>query len=423
MDLTDYQSEAFLTSRINRPTAKDRVVIVPRRATDSRQVKNSRYAMARRTPAPATPPVKLDDYQREAFGTARIDWRDARKRHIPILGVIGELGSLTTEIKKGLRDGNAYTDGAQNLTEQFGDLLWYIGALASRYELKLQALARQAPVPKVHNSPLHHIYAIVSSVAALVAVAAPLGATLSGPQRRALTGALARVLGATLAAIRREHLELSKVLHLNLSKVTGMFGDDVEKPATCFDQRFPGYERLPRNIAIQFLERERGAGRLEVVIRVNNLNIGDRLTDNAQEDDGYRFHDAFHLAYAAVLGWSPVVRATFRCKRKSDSHVDEVQDGARAAIAEEAVAQTVFNYARGHSMLEGLDRIDHGILKLIQRMVRGLEVSRCALHDWQRAIFVGFTAFRALKQNRGGWLILDAETRSLTYSKDGPVIG
>lgn len=367
--------------------------------------------------------MRLDDYQRKAFDTARIDWRDANKRQIPVLGVIGELGSVATEIKKGLRDGQAYTDGPQNLTEQFGDLLWYIGALASRYDIKLQALADSARSRKTPRSSLHHIYAIVSAAAALVAVAAPLGPKLNGRQRRALVGALERALGATLAALRHERLDLGKVLRINLAKVVGMFGDDVDRPAKCFDQKYPGYERLPRKIAVQFLERERGPGRLEVVIRVNDLNIGDRLTDNAKDDDGYRFHDAFHLAYAAVLGWSPVVRATFRCKRKSDSHIDEVQDGARAAIVEEAVAQTVFNYARGHSMLKGLDRIDHGILKLIQRMVRGLEVSRCELHEWQRAIFVGFKAFRALRENRGGWLILDAETRSLTYSRDGPGAG
>jgi len=276
---------------------------------------------------------------------------------------------------------------------------------------------------KTPHSSLQHIYAIANAAAALVTVAAPLGPTLTGTQRRALAAALGRVLGTTLAAIRHEQLDLSKVLRLNLSKVIEMFGDAVDRPARCFDRKYPDYERLPRSISIQFLERQRGPGRLEVVIRVNNLNIGDRLTDNAKEDDGYRFHDAFHLAYAAVLGWSPVVRATFRCKRKSDPHVDEIQDGARAAIVEEAVAQTVFNYARGHSMLKDLDRIDHAILKLIQRMVRGLEVSRCELHEWQRAIFVGFRAFRALRENRGGWLILDAETRTLTYNKDGPVAG
>jgi len=366
--------------------------------------------------------VNLDQYQRTAFRTARIEWADARKRQIPILGVVGELGSVATEIKKSLRDGAAYTDGKQNLTEQFGDLLWYIGALASRYDMRLEALPA-ARARKTTDSSLGHIYAIAESAALLVTVAAPLGPAITGSQRRALAVALSRVLATTLAAIQHERLDLSKVLRLNLSKVTGMFGDDVDRPARCFDREYPDYERLPRYIPIHFLERQRGSGRLEVVIRANSLNIGDRLTDNAKEDDGYRFHDAFHLAYAAVLGWSPVVRATFRCKRKSNAHVDEVQDGARAAIIEEAVAQTVFNYARGHSMLKSLDRVDHGILKLVQRMVRGLEASQCELHDWQRAILVGFTAFRALREMRGGWLILDAETRSLTYSKDGPLAG
>jgi NTP pyrophosphatase (non-canonical NTP hydrolase) len=367
--------------------------------------------------------VKLDEYQRRAFATARIDWADARKRHIPTFGVIGELGSLTSELKKTLRDGKAYTDGAHNLIEEFGDLLWYVGAIASRHQLDLQILANRSRAGRVPRAAFGHIYAMVSAFAALVAVVPDLGADLAGTQRRQLAHALGVALRATLSAIRHEHLDLSTVLTGNLRKVTGVFGDDAVRPARCFDARFPGYERLPRSIGIQFLERERGPGRLEVVLRVNNLNIGDRLTDNAKKDDGYRFHDAFHLAYTAVLGWSPVVRATFRCKRKSDSNVDEVQDGARAAIVEEAIAQTVFNYARGHSMLEGLDRIDHGILKLIQRMVRGLEVRKCSLHEWQRAIFVGFEAFRALKRNRGGWLILDAETQSLTYSREGPVVG
>ena len=41
--------------------------------------------------------------------------------------------------------------------------------------------------------------------------------------------------------------------------------------------------------------------------------------------DDYRFHDAFHYAYAAILGWSPVTRALFRLKRKSETDVDEGQ--------------------------------------------------------------------------------------------------
>jgi NTP pyrophosphatase (non-canonical NTP hydrolase) len=367
--------------------------------------------------------VNLDQYQTKAFATAQIDWNDARKRHIPTFGVIGELGSLTSELKKTLRDGKAYSDGARNLTEEFGDLLWYLGAIASRHQLPLQSLADSVRSISVPRGAFGHIYAMVSAFAHLVTVVPDLGADLKSGDRRRLARALSRALRAALLAIQRERMSLSSVLTQNIRKVTGVFGPEVTRPARCFDAGFPTYERLPRSLGVQFLERERGPGRLEVVLRTNGMNIGDRLTDNAKDDDGYRFHDAFHLAYAAVLGWSPVVRATFRCKRKSNAHVDEVQDGARAAIVEEAIAQTVFDYARGHSMLEGLDRIDNNILKLIQRMVRGLEVRRCALHEWQRAILIGYEAFRALKRNRGGWLILDAETQSLLYSKEGPVVG
>lgn len=366
--------------------------------------------------------MNLDAYQRKAFATARIDWGNSRTRHIPTFGVIGELGSLTSELKKSLRDGKAYTDGSRNLIEEFGDLLWYVAAIASRHDLRLQELLDSTPAtPRAQHGTFSHIYGMVSAFAKLVALVPDLGADLHSSEKRRLAHLLGQSLRCTLIAIHREQIRLETVLTQNLRKVTGAFGSEVTRPAPCFDAHFPIYEQLPRRTNVQFLERSRGKGRLEVVLRVNEINIGDRLTDNAAKDDGYRFHDAFHLAYTAVLGWSPVVRTTFRCKRKSDSQVDEIQDGARAAIIEEAISQTVFNYARGHSMLEGLDRIDHGILKLIRTMVRGLEVKRCALHEWQRAIFVGFQAFRALKRNRGGWLLLDAEARSLTYSKDGPL--
>lgn len=60
----------------------------------------------------------------------------------------------------------------------------------------------------------------------------------------------------------------------------------------------------------------------------------------------YRFHDVFHLAYAAVLGWSPVLRALLKCKRKSHPWLDENQDGARAILIEEGISTFVFNHAK-----------------------------------------------------------------------------
>ncbi len=71
-------------------------------------------------------------------------------------------------------------------------------------------------------------------------------------------------------------------------------------------------------------------GKSYVIQQCTGINIGDRLTDNRLEPDDYRFHDVFHLAYAAILGWSPVLRALFKVKRKSCPKIDENQDGARA---------------------------------------------------------------------------------------------
>lgn len=367
--------------------------------------------------------MNLADYQRQAFATAKIDWNDPKKRHIPAFGIVGELGSVTSELKKGLRDGKAYTDGHKNLVEEFGDLLWYVGAVATRHDLQLVELATAPRVAGSTRTTYGHVYAMVRSFADVIAAVDAVDAAPSKSRNARLARALSAALQTTLTAMKRERLDVDRVLKANLAKAKSMFGPSSPRPARCFDATYASYERLPRRVTVQFVERSRGSGRVEVVLRVGELNIGDRLTDNAAKDDGYRFHDAFHLGYAAVLGWSPVVRTTFRCKRKSNPSVDEVQDGARAAIVEEAIAQTVFNYARGHSNLVGLDRIDHGLLKLIQRMVRGLEVEKCALHEWQRAIFVGFEAFRQLKQHRGGWLVLDAETQSLAYSREGPVLG
>ena len=369
--------------------------------------------------------MTLDEYQKRAFATARVNWSNREAQAIPLLGIVGELGSVSSEMKKAVRDGKAYTDGPAHLCEEFGDLLWYVAAVASRQGICLGALAKKgATNSDAKPAPFAHIFVLMSAVTALVEAVQSHDQNPSPSRRRKLSSRLSTCLAALILAIRREKLTLSSVMAENLRKGESKFGDSpVDAPAPCFDRGYPTYERLPREMQIQVLERDRGKDRVEVILRSRDMNIGDRLTDNATRDDGYRYHDVFHFAYAAVLGWSPVIRNLLRCKRKSKPEVDESQDGARAGIVEEAIAHTVFQYAEGHSLLRNLKHIDHGITQLICRMVRGLEVQDLAMHEWERAIFVGFEAFQALKQHRGGWLMLNAETRSLTYSRDGPVVG
>ena len=85
----------------------------------------------------------------------------------------------------------------------------------------------------------------------------------------------------------------------------------------------------------------------EVVrMTVNGVRTGDPLTDNSWSETGYRWHDTLHLAHAVCLGWSPVFRGLAGIKRRSDPRVDHVEDGGRAAVADEAIAWAVFCHAR-----------------------------------------------------------------------------
>lgn len=185
--------------------------------------------------------------------------------------------------------------------------------------------------------------------------------------------------------------------------------------ANRFDEGFADEERLPRQFSVQFSETRNGR-RVLVRIMVNGVIIGDVLTDNAHKDDGYRYHDVFHLGYAAVLGWSPVIRSLLRRKRKSDAHVDEVEDGGRASVVEEAISIVVFNEANQRGWFKDESSVDIGLLKMIIRLTKGLEVQKCTAKQWKAAILQGYAAFNALQSHRGGCVDVDLDRQTLTYS-------
>ena len=162
-----------------------------------------------------------------------------------------------------------------------------------------------------------------------------------------------------------------------------------------FDKDFPESERLPRRIEVELTEVIVD-GRPKVRILMNGDQLGAPLGDNSYDPDGYRFHDIFHLAYAAVLGWSPNLRAFLKRKRKSNPLLDEVEDGGRARVLEEGVSALVFDYARVHGFLSGITDIDYALLRTIKSMTTHLEVSRCTVSDWQRAILEGFAVWREI---------------------------
>jgi hypothetical protein len=85
--------------------------------------------------------VDLSEYQRLAVRTdQQVDDPD-RRLLVALLGLAGEVGTLLTEHKKWLRDGDAH-DRATGVSEDIGDILWYLATAASALDLDLAEAAR-----------------------------------------------------------------------------------------------------------------------------------------------------------------------------------------------------------------------------------------------------------------------------------------
>ncbi|MBN9286088.1 MULTISPECIES: nucleoside triphosphate pyrophosphohydrolase family protein [unclassified Flavobacterium] len=86
--------------------------------------------------------MKFKEYQDQAKKTIQ-DYVKVKEINniVPFLGLIGEAGSVITELKKNLRDGNAYTKYGNKLKEELGDVLWYISTIATENNLNLEEIA------------------------------------------------------------------------------------------------------------------------------------------------------------------------------------------------------------------------------------------------------------------------------------------
>ena len=209
-------------------------------------------------------------------------------------------------------------------------------------------------------------------------------------------------------------LDLDDIAQRNLAKVRARWSAPSES-APDLDSTLPKAERLPRQMTVRLVEEPGSGERPKVRMTINGEGIGALLGDNAYDPDGYRFHDVFHLAYAAILGWSPNLRAFLKRKRKSRPLLDDVEDGGRARIIEEGVSALAFDYARVHNFFEGINEIDYRLLRTIQSMTSHLEVSQATAADWERAILEGFAVWRAVLANNGGEILVDLDEQQIRY--------
>ncbi len=216
---------------------------------------------------------------------------------------------------------------------------------------------------------------------------------------------------AYLKAVQASNVPFGKIVRSNLGKATGRFIATDQSGLPRFDEEFSDDESIPDRFEIEIRERPNGKSYL----RWKGVFIGDPLTDNIGDPDGYRFHDVFHFGYAAILHWSPTFRALIKHKRKSQPEVDEAQDSGRAIVIEEGLSAYIFSCAKELRFFEGQSTVSFDILKTVSHFVRGYEVEQCPLHLWERAILQGFEVFRKIKKNNGGVVVCDKIKREISY--------
>jgi hypothetical protein len=221
-------------------------------------------------------------------------------------------------------------------------------------------------------------------------------------------------------------LSLDYVISKNVEKIEFRLGRD--RPTALHDEEYPIGQKFPRVFDVSFIS----VGPRRSRMYMNGRSLGDDLTDNSIEDDGYRFHDVMHLANVAKLGWSPVLRDLLKLKRKSDPTVDEVQDGARARIVEEAVIKAIHSegvrLARQkhigplrpdhQDIFPDADDISYGFLKFITSLVANLEVEKNTYWEWEDAILEGYRLFHQLRVHGQGTVHVDLTNRELVFSPD-----
>ena len=345
--------------------------------------------------------------------TDRIRWSEDGAWTIVPFGIIGEIGSLAEVVKKYRRDKKNYETYVIQVKEEIGDVIWYLFASARR------AGVRDIVWPIVDGeccgSDIYNSLDKVLSGACFLYRQRDVMESGNAAAGEDFVDSLMLVLEGLSEVACSAGLSMEEIASHAVSK-NEMYWGDPSASSHCFDctpeRSFPSYEQLPRKFTIRFQEVSEGR---ELIISMNGVQLGDRLTDNTHSISGYRYHDVFHMAAAAFLGWSPVFRRMLKRKRKSDPAVDENEDGARAAIIEEAVVSQVYRYGARYDF-KPTESIDEDLIKLIMEMTTEYECKNIEGRDWKHYATESIKLFGVIKDGFTGDIEFNADDKSYKIS-------
>ena len=370
----------------------------------------------------STGSISLCDYIREIEPTDKLPTDDLRP---VLLGLFGEVGGILAVAKKHRREKEAYVGYQQALEEEFGDVLWYFATLCRRLSVDIETIFSDAARQDKYNQIIAASdlpEGTVSRISSFDKLPDPSETLLNLGEA---TAALLKVEDLNeqtqerllsfsdhyLQALQAAKVNFAKIVRMNVGKARGRFLNPEISCLPTFDSEFPDEERLPQHFEISFTQRKSGQSYLQW----KGVFIGEPLTDNILYPDGYRFHDVFHFAHAAILHWSPVFRALIKQKRKSAPEIDEAQDGGRAIVVEEGLTAWIFSRAKHLNFFDGQDPLSFDLLKTVQQFIQGYEVEACPLSLWERAILDGYKVFRKVRENNGGIVVGNRAARTIEY--------
>ena len=360
----------------------------------------------------------LTHYQTQAR-RSRQQSKSVSVKTFMMLGLAGEVGSLLSSIKKQQRDSIKLKEYKAAVVEEFGDCLWYISAICDDFAISLNEIAgitddRFSQLQQQRILPFSTpSLSFENKILSIFEETGKLSAKIVNASREEVMLFLQRIFSIFVDTANETGADITEIAMKNIEKVNDRWPQeriwDVD-----FDRTFPPYERLPNGFIVDMYEREIDK-KTYLIQSSGGVFIGDRLTDNIMQGDDYRFHDVFHYAYAAVLGWSPTTRALLKRKRKSESKIDEGEDSARAVIIEEGIATFIFGQAKKADFFKDEKQGDmsFALLKQVRQFVEGFEPEICPLWLWEDAILQGCQAFRFLQKRRKARLTVDRTARVL----------
>lgn len=325
--------------------------------------------------------MTLDEYQEAAKSTAVMDISTIEGKLELVLGLSAEAGAVSKIYKKLVRDSISLGAQTKQLTDELGDVLWYVALIAESMDIRLQTVGSEN---LVRTDDRYH-----SRLADRDTEYKP-----------------------NFEAGAPEKERFPRIMVFRMEEMEG----DGGLPHSKFTIEYAEPNEFPNGIEIRDED-----GRKKKYGFTIGEPLGDVVNDNAIREDGYRYHDAVHIAFMTVLGWSPVMRALLRLKRKYDDRIDRFEDGARAIDLEEALSAVLKEFSESRNDFNSAADIDGETRDIIRRVIANLESDKTPIWLWVEAIHQGYSAMNALRENKGGWILADLDNQNVKFFAENPI--